>query len=81
MPDYPEAALVKAVAELGLDLQPHPLRQLPKGGHWHIRKPGHSGTLEVTWNDGLLWTDVRRNRSAPWIADAEAAILAKLSKS
>ncbi len=46
------------------------LRKYPDCRHWHLRKPGESGTLEATFwpRIGRFWFKVAANRSAEWIA-------------
>ncbi len=47
------------------------LRTYPGSQHWHVRKPGERGTLEVTfWPAGKrVWFSVQAGRCAEWIAD------------
>ena len=47
------------------------LRTYPGSRHWHLRKPGERGTLEVTlWPAGKrVWLSVQAGRRAEWIAD------------
>jgi hypothetical protein len=47
------------------------LRSYPGLQHWHLRKPGRPGTLEITcWPTGKrVWLAVHTNRQGGWIAD------------
>lgn len=60
-----------AVESLGLDHRRLTLKKYPDGIHWHIRKPGSTGTLEATYvpNGRRLWLDTRPGREAPWQAE------------
>lgn len=44
----------------------------PGSTHWHIRKPGITGTLEATWlpATGHFWFSIHDNRRGDWIATA-----------
>ncbi len=58
----------RQLEELGLIARRVPLKKLTNGTHWHITKPGSTGTLEATY-DGTskqLWIEIRANRSASW---------------
>jgi hypothetical protein len=50
------------------------LTRYPGCTHWHYRRPGQSGTLEITcWPErGRLWFPIRAGRSNEWV---EAAVL------
>ena len=50
------------------------LKKFPGCVHWHFKKPGETGILEVTWwprDNGTrpprLWLSVHGNRTADWI--------------
>jgi hypothetical protein len=60
-------ALTTLAAEAGLTVQEMAMKS-PKGArHWHLRKPGVTGTLEITWlPSGELVIEARANRSADW---------------
>jgi hypothetical protein len=74
----PSDALDRVLAALngfGLEGRELGLASVPTGRHWHFRKPGEKGTLELTsvpGQDGLveLVVEVRRNRRGAWRADA-----------
>lgn len=52
------------------------LRSQPGSRHWHVRKPGHDGVLEVTaWKDEVR-LKVAQNRDGGW-ATAAAEELAE----
>jgi len=69
-PPHDPASFEQAINDLGLGATRISLKSIPDAVHWHIRKPGVSGTLEATWRFGEngpeLWLEVRANRSAPW---------------
>lgn len=75
----PEAAIESTVAELGLAISSKgTLRKFNGSVHWHIKRPGESGTLEATWwpKTGQFWLSVHANRGANWIEEAIAKIKA-----
>ncbi|HYL43935.1 MAG TPA: hypothetical protein VEU97_11155 [Ktedonobacteraceae bacterium] len=47
------------------------LRSYPGSQHWHLRKQGESGTLEITcWPKGKrAWIGVHTNRQGGWITE------------
>jgi hypothetical protein len=48
------------------------LGRYPGCTHWHYRRPGQSGTLEITWwpQHGRLWFPMRAGRSQEWVETA-----------
>jgi len=48
------------------------LATIPGSIHWHIRKTGFSGTLEITIEPttNQVWFGIHSNREASWIDDA-----------
>ena len=66
------ALIERSVGDAGLLAARLELRGYPGATHWHIRRPGAKGTLELTyWPDaGRLWFAVHANRRAAWIAPA-----------
>lgn len=52
---------------------------IPGVMHWHVRRPGVSGTLELTWDPHVnRFTMTRRsNREAPWIDEAYDLVVAR----
>ena len=40
--------------------------------HWHFKRPGEKGTLEITWwaKTARLWFKVADGREGPWIRAA-----------
>jgi len=58
----------QAIAEMELDHKRLELKKYADCIHWHIRKPGLSGTLEATYLIGerKLWLEIRPARQAPW---------------
>jgi hypothetical protein len=61
-----------AIAEAGLLAERLELRSYPGATHWHIRRPGAKGTLELTYwpLQHRLWFAIHANRRAEWIAPA-----------
>jgi hypothetical protein len=45
------------------------LASYPGSTHWHYRKPGQKGTLELTLYipDRRIWAKIQDSRKAPWI--------------
>src|SRR5688500_358254 len=66
----------RAADETGLLAQRQTLRSYPGSTHWHLKQPGASGTLELTYwpRTGRLWFAIHANRRAEWIAAAMAAL-------
>ena len=67
------ARIERAAAAEGLDPgERKTLRAFPGSIHWHLRRPGTAGVLELTYwpGQGRLWFDVHDNRRAEWIAPA-----------
>jgi len=52
------------------------LKSYPESTHWHLRKPGQRGTLEVTlWPPKRrLWLSIQSGRAAEWTAPAAAEL-------
>ncbi len=78
------AATVERVAlEMGLIVRiRRGLKQYPDGTHWHLGKPGQSGTLEVThWpRTDSLWLSIHANRRTPWVSDTAPLFCQELSR-
>jgi hypothetical protein len=85
LPAAAEVAIVTAAAALGLVVATiSSLRKYPGSRHWHLRKPGMSGTLEATyWPAGhRFWVAYHSNRAGDgWVARVapEFAALLKLA--
>lgn len=71
------AAVEETAAEAGLVAERRSLKMYADSTHWHIRRPGSSGTLEATWfpHTERLWLSYHENRYAPWIDDAVETFL------
>jgi hypothetical protein len=41
----------------------------PGSSHWHLRFPGHPGTLELNELDGRVWVKVHPLREGSWAKD------------
>ena len=56
------------VGVLGFEIQLHELRTCPGARHYHLKKPGHVGTLEATWwpKARRFWLQIHAKRGAPW---------------
>jgi hypothetical protein len=56
------------------------LRTYPGSTHWHLKRPGVPGTLELTsWPQaGRLWFSVHANRQATWVASAIESLTARI---
>jgi hypothetical protein len=53
-------------SKMGLLVKRLELKKFPGCTHWHLTKPGETGTLEATWWRGRLWLSVHDNRKAEW---------------
>jgi hypothetical protein len=65
------AIVVKTIRSLGLRITLHTeLKSYPGSTHWHVKHPGATGTLELTWwpDKRKLWMKVHANREATWMA-------------
>lgn len=69
--------LEQAARVLGLQVQRHALKSLPPNIHWHLKKPGMVGVLEVTFltETKEAWLSVHSNRQASWIEGAVKDLL------
>lgn len=71
--DEPSAAVAKidaAVESAALVIASKgTLKQYAGCTHWHVRSPGKSGTLEITYfpTKRRAWFKIQASRSAPWI--------------
>jgi len=74
------ALVERAAFEAGLLISRGELRSYPGSTHWHLKRPGAKGTLELTyWPDaGRLWFAVHANRRAVWIEPAIRALTAQI---
>ena len=70
-----------SVSDAGLLATRLELRSYPGATHWHIRRPGAKGTLELTYwpSVGRLWFAVHANRRAGWIAPAIEDLMARMN--
>jgi hypothetical protein len=50
--------------------------------HWHFKRAGEKGTLEVTWwpKHRKLWFKVADGREGPWIRTAMERLREQLEK-
>jgi hypothetical protein len=82
-PDAGEAVLA-AAESLGLVIgSDGSLSKYPGSRHWHLKKPGATGTLEIThWPaENRLWVTYHANRTGDgWVEEAAAQLAAKLSE-
>jgi hypothetical protein len=74
-PMAPEEFEARCLA-LGLEVERSSLRTRPASVHWHLRRPGHKGVLEATWDpaEERLWLSVHNNRRAEWQAEFVQAL-------
>jgi hypothetical protein len=58
------------------------LASFPGSIHWHFKKPGERGTLEITSShrDGRIWAQIQSGRDADWIEPCFEKIKIKLEK-
>lgn len=85
--DLDAAKLAAAVSQVATELDltpdaPTTLKTLPGSLHWHVRKRGENGVLEVTLlpdrKSGSV--SVHDNRSAPWIGTVIDAVVNRLDE-
>ena len=71
------AAIEMALSDAGVNVTLRgTLRAYPGCHHWHLKQPGMSGTLELTfWPEtGRIWFKIAANRHAEWMEAAMRAI-------
>jgi hypothetical protein len=58
------------------------LKKYPGCVHWHVRRPGAAGTLEITlWRQQhRAWFTIQDGRRAPWIDGAVCRLLTSLQE-
>ncbi len=58
------------------------LASFPGSIHWHFKKPGERGTLEITSfpRDRRIWAKVQSGRRADWIEPCLTNIKVRLEK-
>jgi hypothetical protein len=58
------------------------LARHPGSRHWHFKKPGDRGTLEITWSplEDRLWASIQAGRRAEWIEPCLLRIKARIEK-
>jgi hypothetical protein len=74
------ALIERSVSNAGLLAARLELRSYPGATHWHLRRPGAKGTLELTYwpRTGRLWFSIHANRRAEWIAPAIDDLVARM---
>jgi hypothetical protein len=74
------ALIEHAARASGLLVSRRALRSYPGSIHWHLKRPGARGTLELTYwpRTGRLWFAIHANRRADWIAAAVAELIARI---
>ncbi|MEP7189028.1 MAG: hypothetical protein ABI901_07565 [Roseiflexaceae bacterium] len=74
------ALIERTIAEAGLLAERHALRSYPGATHWHIRRLGTNGTLELTYwpTQSRLWFAIHANRRAEWIAPVRDDLMARI---
>jgi len=70
----------QAISDAGLLADRLELRSYPGATHWHIRRLGTKGTLELTYwpMQSRLWFAIHANRRAEWIAPAIDDLMARM---
>jgi hypothetical protein len=64
------AAIESACSAEGLEIgMKGTLASFPGSTHWHFRRPGERGTLEITLfpSQKRIWAQIQDGRRAPWI--------------
>lgn len=80
--DLDERDIYDFAQGIGAVVQNVPLKTFPKRKHWHLRCPGQSGTMEITWcpDSKRFWGEVRGNRAGKWTAEAMGDLESSFSK-
>ena len=72
-----DGVIEKVCGERGLEIaKKGTLASFPGSTHWHFRKPGVKGTLEITMfaPERRVWAQVQDGRKATWIEEELPAI-------
>lgn len=75
--DPPTAEIIEEVArELGLLEKRFHSAKYPGSVHWHYKRKGMKGTLEITWwpSGNRTWVSLREDRFGEWIEQAVQAM-------
>lgn len=87
----PEGVRVEAVPEvieqsisaLGLIMAMRStLKAYPGSIHWHVRRPNHSGTLEITYDPTTqrAWFSTRAGRTKDWVMEAMEKLVIEINR-
>jgi len=59
------------------------LATYPGSLHWHFKRGGQKGTLEITWWEqaSRLWFKVSKGRTADWIMETIPSLKEQIEKS
>jgi hypothetical protein len=72
-----ERAIDQAVIDTGLHVTMRSsLRKFPGSVHWHVKRAGESGTLEITFwpQQRRAWFSIRNGRQSEWIEKSMKAL-------
>jgi len=58
-----------------------PMAARPGSHHYHLRRPGKPGTLELSEWKGDVWFSVNERRDCGWVSDFARATAAALASS
>ncbi|MEO7909667.1 MAG: hypothetical protein ABIV47_08470 [Roseiflexaceae bacterium] len=74
------ALIEHAIIDAGLLTERLELRSYPGATHWHIRRLGTKGTLELTYwpTKSRLWFAIHANRRAEWISPTLDDLMARM---
>lgn len=74
--DFDEGDILNFARGIGAEASDMAVKNVPNRRHWHLRKKGISGTLEITWcpKTQRFWGEVRGNRGGEWTSDALAEL-------
>lgn len=69
--------LVRRLDGLGLVGKELALATMPGARHWHFRKEGEKGCLELTWwpDQEQVWLSIHGNRDGEWIEGVVGELL------
>lgn len=83
LPYVPLAAVERAIETRGLVVATRStLSKYPGCVHWHLRRCGQKGTLELThwFSSGRLWFNIHPLQAAAWMPDEIEAIRKDLQR-
>jgi hypothetical protein len=70
----PAEQVTRMCRDNGLEVKPMPRGGGPGARHWHMKRPGAPGILELTELDGRVWFQVKEHWDGGWATDMAEAL-------